>query len=145
MTDGATIGAMLASIKTATEIAKLLKDADVSLEKAELKLKLADLMGALADVKMEALEVQELVAARDMRVSELESALELKSATKRQGDAYYAIDEQGVPHGNPYCMRCWEVDHRLLSLQHSASDYRRWECPNCHTQFNQYHVSKIDQ
>jgi hypothetical protein len=34
----------LTSIKTASEIARLLIDADVSLQKAELKLKLADLV-----------------------------------------------------------------------------------------------------
>ena len=41
MPDIATIGAFLTSIKTATEIAKALREVDVSLEKAETKLKIA--------------------------------------------------------------------------------------------------------
>ena len=53
MADLATIGAALSSLKTATEIVKFIRESDVNLEKAELKLKLADLLGSLADTKME--------------------------------------------------------------------------------------------
>jgi hypothetical protein len=56
------ISAILTSVKTATDIAKLLKASDVSLEKAETKLKLADLIGALADVKMQLADVRESLA-----------------------------------------------------------------------------------
>ncbi len=46
--DIAAIGSLLSSLKTATDIAKFIKDSDVSLEKAETKLKLAELVSALA-------------------------------------------------------------------------------------------------
>lgn len=44
MPDIATISAFLGSIKTATELAKAIKGADLSLEKAETKLKMANLI-----------------------------------------------------------------------------------------------------
>jgi len=44
---------------------KLLRETDVSLEKAETKLKLAELVGALADAKLELAEVQNLLLEKD--------------------------------------------------------------------------------
>jgi hypothetical protein len=60
--DFTSVTAVLGSIKTATEIAKLIKDSDLSLEKAETKLKLADLNGTLADAKLEVVGVQQTLA-----------------------------------------------------------------------------------
>ena len=45
------IATAISSLKTETEIATLLKTSDETFIKAELKLKLADLMNALADAK----------------------------------------------------------------------------------------------
>jgi hypothetical protein len=53
MPDLASIQAALTSIKVATDIAKFFRSADLSLEKAESKMKLAELMEALAEAKIE--------------------------------------------------------------------------------------------
>ena len=52
MPDIATIAAALNSLKTATDIVKFIRESDLSIERAELKLKLADLVGALAEAKL---------------------------------------------------------------------------------------------
>src|SRR5437588_11459798 len=110
MPDIATIGAFLTSIKTATEIAKALREVDVSLEKAETKLKIADLMDALAEARIKAVEIQEVLHDKEKRISELESAFDLKAILRREQDAYFEIDESGNPIGAPYCSHCWEVN-----------------------------------
>ena len=53
MTDITAIASILGSVKTATEIEKLLENSDLTLEKAEMKLKLADLICALAEDRLE--------------------------------------------------------------------------------------------
>jgi hypothetical protein len=58
----ASIAAILSSIKTATDIAKFLRESDLSLQRAELKLKLADLVSALAEAKIELTEIQETLS-----------------------------------------------------------------------------------
>jgi len=63
MPDLVTIGAALSSLKTASEIVKFLRESDLSFERAELKLKLADLMNTLADARIDLIEVQESLAA----------------------------------------------------------------------------------
>lgn len=60
-----TVAAVLTSLKTATDIAKFLRESDLSIERAELKLKLADLIGALADTKIELAGLQEAISDKD--------------------------------------------------------------------------------
>ena len=62
--DIAALSSLLGSLKTATDIARFIKDSDLSLEKAETKLKLAELISALADAKIEAAKIQQLLLER---------------------------------------------------------------------------------
>ena len=61
MPDLATIAAAINSIKTATDIAKGFREAGLSLEKAEHKFRLAELMTALAEARIATASVQEEV------------------------------------------------------------------------------------
>ncbi len=131
MADIATIGAVLNSLKTAADIAKFLRETDLSMERAELKLKLADLVGALAEAKMELAEVQDALSTRDKRIAELEEAFQVKDSMVRYRDGYYHTDENGKPTGRPYCLRCWENDHKKRQLVHDAKEYRLRICVTC--------------
>lgn len=116
MPDIATLAAFLGSIKTATEIAKVIRLSDSSLEKAELKLKIAELMETLADVKIQAIEIQELIQEKDKRIKELEESLIKKSKLIRHKNHYYEIDENGNPAGDPYCSHCFESKGKGIHL-----------------------------
>ena len=131
MPDLTAIGAVLGSLKIATEIAKFIRESDVSIERAELKLKVADLIGALADVKLELVELQDSFAAKDQRIKELEEAFEAKDSMVRKYDAYYNAGPDGEPLGAPYCLRCWESDHKRRLLVHDAKDFRTRLCTSC--------------
>ncbi len=91
MTDIVTISAFLGSIKTATDIAKAIKGADLSLEKAETKLKMAELISALADAKIQAAEIQDLIQEKDERITELEELIRFKFKLVRQNGRYYKV------------------------------------------------------
>ena len=129
MPDFATISAFLGSIKTATDIAKTIKDADLSLEKAETKLKMAELISALADAKIQAAEIQDLLQEKDKRIKELEKNLENKSKLIRQNGMYYESDENGNPVGDPYCSNCWEAGEKRIHLNKLTNKYH--QCPTC--------------
>jgi hypothetical protein len=131
MPDMASIAAILSSIRTATDIAKFLRESDLSLERAELKLKLADLVSSLAEAKMELAEIQETLSAKDRRIAELEEAFHSKDSLKRQYDAYYSVDENGNVVGVPYCLRCWENDQKRRQLVCDAKDHRTSVCTTC--------------
>ena len=135
MPDLATIGAVFSSLKTATEITKFLRETDLSLERADLKLKLAELIGALAEAKIELVEVQESLAAKDQRIAELEEAFNSKDDLVREYDAYYAVGPDGKPIGIPYCLRCWETEHKKRQLVHLANNHRIRVCTSCGHQY----------
>jgi len=143
MPDITIITAVLGSLKTATEIAKFIRESDVSIEKAELKLKVADLIGALADVKLELVELQDTFAEKDQKIKELEQAFEAKGSLVRKYDAYYHADSNGQPLGVPFCLRCWENDHKRRQLVHDAKDFRTRICTNCGHKYDGRAASEI--
>ena len=131
MPDITTIGTVLGSLKTATDIAKFLRKSDLSLERAELKLKLADLVSALADAKIELAEIQEALSIKDKRIAELEDAFQSKDSLVRRYDAYYEADENGDPVGVPFCLRCWENDHKKRQLVSASGEHLTQVCTTC--------------
>jgi hypothetical protein len=143
MPDIATIGAALSSIKTASDIAKSLRESDLSLKKAELKLKLADLLVSLADAKMELVEVQEELSQKDKQIAELSSAFEAKDDLVRIGDGYNLKDAYGEALGKPFCLRCWERDHKQRQLVRYPKDHRTYVCTSCEHQYDNMRVLEI--
>lgn len=143
MPDLAAISSVLTSLKTATDIAKFLRESDFSLEKAELKLRLAELISSLADAKMEMSSVQDTIAERDKRIAELEEAFKLKGAVVRERDAYYLVNEDGKPNGEPLCIRCWDVHHKLFQLHFEAKDRFVKVCPACGARYEARMAPKI--
>lgn len=135
MPDIATISSIIGSVKAATDIARMLKDSDLSVEKAELKLKLADLVGALADTKLQIAEIQELLSKKNQRILELEEAFQLKDTLIRSGDAYYDLDDSGKAVGEPYCMHCWETKHKAFHLHREVNTTLTKVCPSCKTKY----------
>jgi hypothetical protein len=127
MTDIATISSMLSSIKTASDIAKLFRDTDLSFEKAEQKLKLADLISALADAMIEAAEIQELISSKNKRIKELEEAVETKVKLQWQAPFYWSMDEE--KRDGPFCQQCYDKDNKLIRLQDRSQG--NWECKTC--------------
>lgn len=144
MPDMTLITTALNGIKTATDIARFLKDSDFSLEKAELKLKLADLVGALADVKMELAEIHETIAQKDKKIEELESAFQSKDSLIRHIDAFYEVDEAGNPHGIAHCLKCWEIEHKKRPLIKKATNRHIHVCPACAHEYTDWRSQPIE-
>lgn len=144
MTDSMNLTGAITAVKTAVELAKLIHDSGTSLEKAELKYKLAGLTSALADVQIRLVGVQEDVTARDRRIAELDAAFAAKDLIARTNDAYYRVGQDGRPHGDPACLRCWEVDHRQRPLIQSPKSGRETLCPVCNTAYRESHTGRFE-
>lgn len=123
MADLTTINAVLSSIKSATDIAKIIRESEKNLEQAERKSQLADLMSALADAKIEAAAIQDELLKKDSLIKELQEALKLKGQIK-WSPPYYYVEENG-----PYCQNCYDQSEKLIRLQNT--DKGRWVCFAC--------------
>ncbi len=127
MADIATIGTILTSIKTASDIAKLIKDSGSSLEQAEFKLKFAELISALADAKIELADLQSELIDKEEVISTLRKQLDTKQ-TLKWDKPYYWLIENDEKIG-PFCQQCYDTSEKLVRLQNGGTD--PWICNTC--------------
>lgn len=135
MPDIASISAALASVKAATEIAKLIKNANISLADAETKLKIAELISTLADVKLEFAEIQDLLREKDKEIQALKQSIEKKQAMKYDGTLYWQEGDE-----IPFCTVCYEKNgknHHLTYSPADAFDRAYYLCKVCRNIYHQ--------
>jgi ribosomal protein L37AE/L43A len=125
--DMTSISAALTSIKTAVDIAKLIKDSDSSLERAESKLKLADLMSALTAAKLEVIEIQESLTDKDARIRSLEEQIAVKQRLQWEPPYYWRVNHSSKE--GPFCQHCFDADSKQVRLQGNGSGF--WRCTVC--------------
>ena len=138
--DIAAIGALLGSLKTATDIAKFIRESDLSLEKAETKLKLAELVSALADAKLEAAEVQQAILDRDESIRTLQAAAKLRASIRWAQPCYYLPNATGTDE--PYCQNCYDSEAKLARLHTDNAGH--FECRVCKQSYKTNERAKKD-
>jgi hypothetical protein len=114
MPDLSSVPALLISIKNASDIVKALRNVNVSLEDAEHKLQLANLIESLAEAKMRAAEIQDVIREKDEEIKRLNDALALKSTIIKHGDAYYEMDDDGKPKGSKPSIISYSLCKQLI-------------------------------
>jgi hypothetical protein len=127
MVELAILSSALSSIKTATDIAKLIKDSGTSLERAEIKLQIADLIISLADIKMELAGVQSVLVEKDQSISELRGQLNIKESVVWSKPYYFVVKND--ENDGPFCQQCYDTEKKLVRLQGGGTKY--WQCLNC--------------
>ena len=117
-------------IKAAWELAKAVKTSAEAIDDAQIKLQIAELIGALADAKIEAAENAETI-------SELTQKLKNRSEMIFTGRVYYRTVEGGENEG-PFCSVCYDSDSKAIRLQPNSDDRHHddWRCHVCTTYFS---------
>jgi hypothetical protein len=138
--DITSIGAALSSIKIAADLAKILKDSNNSLGQAEVNFKLADLVGALADAKMDVASIKELLIEKEQEILELKKSLETKDSIKWKKPYYFL--QTGDSEDGPYCQTCYDNEKKLIRLQDIGNG--TWRCHVCTGYFEDSSYRPID-
>ncbi|QUJ69004.1 hypothetical protein KDD30_00730 [Photobacterium sp. GJ3] len=129
--DIASLNAALGSLKTATDIAKLIKESGTSLEQAEINMKLAELISALADAKLEVSDLKELLVSKDEEIRKLQESQDLKKHMIWEKPYYWNM--QSRDKEGPYCPQCFDSDTKLIRLQeHNVGS---WHCRTCNVSY----------
>jgi multidrug efflux pump subunit AcrA (membrane-fusion protein) len=121
------LSSALSSIKTATDIAKLIKDSGTSLQQAEIKLQIADLIISLADIKMELADVQSVLVEKDQSILELRSQLSIKESVVWSKPYYFVVKND--ENDGPFCQQCYDTEKKLIRLQ--GGETNPWNCLSC--------------
>lgn len=113
------------SIKVAWELAKAVKASTDALDDAQMKLQVAELIGALADARIQAAESAELI-------STLEKQLKTKETMDFNGSVYYRTKDDGKQEG-PWCPTCFDARSLEIRLQLQEEDSfgYHWHCKEC--------------
>jgi len=111
-------------LKAAWDVAKALKVATDSIGDAQLKLRMAELISALADAKIEAAENAE-------KIAELQRTLHSKSQLRFVEGKYFKDLEEGTEVG-PFCATCFDSTSKEIRLQHlPGATFGDWHCRVC--------------
>lgn len=128
------ISGALSAIGASLSIAKELKEIDASFDKAELKLKIAELTSALAEAKLGLVDVNEELHRKNDEIAELGRLLAHREAsTAMRNNKRYFTNEAGEPKGPPICPVCERQGLLLQVVQDrskgTAGAY--YACPKC--------------
>ncbi|MBF4355309.1 hypothetical protein EAY36_29230, partial [Vibrio anguillarum] len=91
--DISSITTALAGLKSATEIATWIKNSGSTLEDAETKLKLAELINALADTKVEVANFKELLLEKDEIIRGLQQEKSKQASVVWEEPFYFIVEE----------------------------------------------------
>ena len=125
------IASILTSVKAATDIAKLLQQSNLSLEKAETKLKLAELISALADTKIQVADIRELLLQKDEEIRRMQDELKLQGDIIYDKPYYWVKAAEGKD--GPFCQLCYDEGQKLIRLQSNIQGF--WRCASCDNTF----------
>lgn len=133
MPDLGTLTALLGSVKTSVDLAKAIKNADFSLEKAETKLKFAELIESLAETKIQAAEIKILFEEKDAEIERLKGIIKIKAQMVKRHNAYYRKGELGIVMAEPFCTHCWDNNQKPIHLLMENDSAGNWigKCPAC--------------
>lgn len=125
------IPATFSAITAALGFVKELNAIDVQADKAELKLKIAEISGALADAKMGLLDAVEIVREKDKAIAELKAALKFRAENLINSDGMFYDQKDGKPSGDPYCTVCLETGSTIKLVHDVSASGHPFKCPKC--------------
>lgn len=128
----------ISAVTAAIGLVKELRAIDAQFDKAELKLKIADLSEALSEAKLGLIDVAQQLQEKDAEIKRLNDLLSFK-ATKLvdKGEFRYFADENGGAMGAPICSRCERKGdfHRVVQDRSKGIGKITYYCPACKANF----------
>lgn len=119
------------SLATAVGIAKALVGAERAFDKAELKLKLADLMGELASARTDLAALHANVYRLAQELEETKNKLAFAGSMVFEAPYYFNVADGG--RDGPYCATCWDGRGKLaIRLYEAVPGF--WVCHTCKTE-----------
>jgi hypothetical protein len=103
----------------------------MSSRRLSLKLKIAELSGALANAQIALVEAQREITQKDATISKLEANLnQWRDALVECRGFYYRKKANGKPQGRPYCPNCLAKGHLMMTVV-TEKPGRPLDCPTC--------------
>jgi hypothetical protein len=125
--------AVLTALSNAVALVKKAKTVADSMTNSELKMTIAELMGELANVKMQVVELQE-------ENGQLKKQHDLVGRRVLRNNKYFLNCPPEGYHIGPYCPRFWDEKDKLIALlDYTGPNYElpNFSCPVCKGWYNE--------
>lgn len=130
---------VLAALSQAVGIAKTVREIDQSFDQAEHKIRMAEILGALADAKIALVDANTEVVARKEEIKQLAEALKFKfELVEKHNRHYRKHPETGNPFGKPFCPVCMQKLGLFIGIENVVVNDRigsQGHCPHCGGKF----------
>jgi predicted RNA-binding Zn-ribbon protein involved in translation (DUF1610 family) len=127
------IAVAVSALKSATEIASYFKNIDNRLEVAEMRLKAAELIDALADAKIAIAEIKDLLTEKDEEIKALSESLSASDDLQFERGFYWKITED--KKDRPFCPNCWDSNKKIIRIhKHPIGGF--YHCSTCGANLN---------
>lgn len=123
-------------IQQALEASTKLRELSKKVGDADFKMVLAELHSALADAKLESVEIKMRLAAAQEQLLDLQQQLQSKQHDKPQVTAEGTYNFEGET--GDFCTGCWDVRHLKVRLSLMPADLHfggKWRCPSCRANY----------
>jgi hypothetical protein len=124
----------LTQLSHALKLVKELNNVDREFDKADLKIKIAELAGKLVSFQTTLADAREAIAAKDVEISRLKDALKIVPKLAMCDGFLYGTNAKGEPDGHPYCPRCHTSDSRFMRTV-GGTDLHISVCPECKQEY----------
>jgi hypothetical protein len=132
------------SASQAIKLANDLRSIDKEISQADLKLKVAELTGSLADIKLTLTEAKSDAAEKDQEIARLKRLQQrlIDDTVEVYGYRYRKrTDGKGPAAGNPMCDVCLQKDGLLIETANvHGTGIQQLRCPNCKATYAQLHT-----
>ena len=130
----------LESLQASTELTRdlLVASGEGSVEAAELHVRLADLVDALASARGALLHAHLEIERLNGRVAELHAQADARARLVRRQNLLF-LKEAGAVDSGPYCPHCWDAEERTVALARSSvalAVMGSYRCPSCKAFFS---------
>lgn len=116
---------------------------DSEYDKAALKLKVAELSGALATVQITLAEAQIEAARKDAEITKLRDNFKRKEKMVEHYGYFYRRGVDGKPKGYPYCPRCLDKGVVMMVVE-TYKPGNPEQCPECKSEYQGVAVFPFD-
>ena len=126
----------LTVVKQTLEITKDLRSIDGKISDAEFKLKIADLVERVLELREALMDAQEREYALRKEIAALKDKALLRGSLKDINGLLYEINEAQEKVGEPYCNLCFVKEDKQIRMRHHAAkqhSYAHYKCDNCKT------------
>lgn len=129
------IAGSISAVTAALGLVKELRMIDAQFDKAELKLKIADLTEALSEAKLGLVDVAQQLQDKDREIAGLQKRVRYRTENLIDIDGFRYELKDGQPFSTPFCPVCEHKGLMLKITRDQNTPGHPYKCPSCRADY----------